>query len=360
MINKVRGLNMRSLNMRSFGVAAVCAAGLTLAVPAGSAPIESATYDLAAKAYANEDFAVARDLAYRAAKDGDADAQTMYAFMLATGKGGEVDETAAAGWYGMATRQGNKDAYYGLAMMAQEELGGVERQHMLGYLREAALAGHGEAARQLAEYYYYGQEGLPKDPEKMLYWLMTAAYHLDPQSAYAAGVFFAEGIEAGIQANPEMAGRYLKHAAELGVVDAMVDYGLFLYQGRYGEPNRGQAALWFEKAAKAGDVGAMFMIAYVLSKAEGVEQDLELAYKWLVKADSTGSEVDQASRDKLMAALEKFIPPPRRAELTGEIYGASGVPVKGSKSDASPAGPPAGLEKEAPEARPLAPTPQEG
>lgn len=292
--------------MRRAWLVSVLLTGSVLLMPSPALP-EAANYDLAAKAYTDGDFAAARLLAERAAKAGDTEAQLMYAFMASEGKGGPINDDDAVHWYTQVSKNQDKDAYYALALLARDERGGLKRTYMPDYLQHAASNGHAGAARQLAELYYTGADGLAADTSKMLQWLEVAADLKDPQATYALGIFLADG-EGDIKANPRKARKYLRQAHKMGVVDATVDYGMFLYQGRGGYSDKPRAAEIWQKAAEKGDVGAMFLLAYVLAKGEGVVKDVNSAYKLLLIADKTDSDVEQEDRQKLKAALEKIIP----------------------------------------------------
>ena len=78
-------------------------------------------------------------------------------------------------------------------------------------------------------------------------------------------------------------------AEQNGSVRAMVYIGNCYYYGDQGTPmDKEQAFAYYEKAAKLGDVSAMYFIAYGYNKGEGVPQDRELAYMYALKAAEQG------------------------------------------------------------------------
>lgn len=291
-----------------------------MAAPAPTAPPVPITtvaaqpgFDAAAAAYAAGKMPEARKLAIAAAAKGEVNAQTMLGYLFSQGIGGPLDEAAAARWYGAAARAGEKDAYFGLGMMAMNNRGGLKLEHAAGYLRQAASRNHAEAARRLAELYYVGK-GVPQDSKQMVAWLEKAASLNDIPAAYAAGIFLSDG-DAGVKADVIKARKYLAQAANAGMPDAMADYGLFLYQGRAGTVDKATAAQWFAKAAQKGAPTGMFLYAYALSKGEGVTRNLNEAYKWLVRAELTNDPDDAKDRATLRSILEAAIPAAQRPAL---------------------------------------------
>lgn len=296
---------------------------LAFLIPLALATSAAAQVMPAAKAYAANNMPEARRLAGIAAARGEINAQTMMGYMLSQGIGGPKDDNAAARWYGAAARAGEADAYFGLGMMAADGRGGLKPEHAAGYLKLAADRKHAEAARRLAELYYLGK-GVAKDPKQMMYWLERSANLNDAQAAYAAGTLFADG-DAGAPKDLAKARKYLAQGANAGLPNAMADYGLFLYQGRTGTPDKPAAAQWFAKAAAKGDPSGQFLYAYVLTKGDGVTRNLEEAYKWLVRSEASNDPQDAQDRARLRTILEAAIPADKRATLEAAARG--GVPA---------------------------------
>ncbi|MGB5878679.1 MAG: tetratricopeptide repeat protein, partial [Thermoanaerobaculia bacterium] len=84
-----------------------------------------------------------------------------------------------------------------------------------------------------------------------------------------------------------------------GLPEAMNELGACYATGKgVGEDLR-QAAEWFRKAGKAGDLNGSFNLALMYVRGEGVEQDTRKAYEWLERAASAGDPVTVALRDKV-------------------------------------------------------------
>jgi len=84
----------------------------------------------------------------------------------------------------------------------------------------------------------------------------------------------------------------------------MADYGLLVYQGYSASKSQEKAAEWFRKSAEAGDSEGQFLYAFTLAKGEGVEQDFEGAYYWVLKSEESGVDDYDEDRRKLRERLE--------------------------------------------------------
>jgi hypothetical protein len=82
----------------------------------------------------------------------------------------------------------------------------------------------------------------------------------------------------------------------------------FFHYGRVGPVNFDKARLWYERAAKQGNPDAMLGLAVIHGFGQGVPQDKQAAFRWLVIAgtqhlDADGAEKVASSRDKLAEGL---------------------------------------------------------
>ena len=69
------------------------------------------------------------------------------------------------------------------------------------------------------------------------------------------------------------------------------------------------AAEWFRKSAEGGDSEGMFLYAFTLAKGEGVAQDFEEAYYWLLKSGESTVDDYQRDRQVLRDRLEENVDP---------------------------------------------------
>jgi TPR repeat protein len=127
----------------------------------------------------------------------------------------------------------------------------VKLPRKLRDLAKTANGGCGEAAWTLARHFFYGTGGVEK--------------------------------------NEELERQWLEKGAELGDVNAQVNFGMMLddegdYEG---------ARKWWELAAAQGNAIAMSNIAQLYSNGEGVEKNKSTAAEWFLKAASTGDREAQ-------------------------------------------------------------------
>lgn len=100
----------------------------------------------------------------------------------------------------------------------------------------------------------------------------------------------------------------LTDLAETGDPVAQYELAGFYHYGRVGPANFDKARNWYERSAKQGNTDAMLGLAVIYGFGQGVPQDKQAAFRWLVIAgtqnlDATGAEKVASSRDALAAGL---------------------------------------------------------
>ena len=306
---------------------------------AAEGPIQS--YQSALTAYENGNIANAFIFAKLAGAGGDADAQTLVGHILQKGELGDPDYNQAVKWYLKAAMQDNTDAMVALGQMGLLSQGGLSVSDGRNWLEKAAKLGRTDAMRALSDMYHLGK-GTPPDPAKRRSWLFKAANQGDmlamrklgdldfedspknalvwyekaaqlgdPESAYFAGVMYAENF--AIKPDAKKSADWLRLAALAGHPAAQADYGLMVYQGNGTERSVKDAVIWFKKSALGGDPEGRFLYAFTLAKGEGVKQSFEDAYYWLLRADedsgATGIDAYDRDRAELKKRLEDNISP---------------------------------------------------
>lgn len=71
------------------------------------------------------------------------------------------------------------------------------------------------------------------------------------------------------------------------------------YLGRGLPRDAARAARWFREAAKAGEVGAMYLLASMYEQGDGVPPDLRLARYWYAQAAAAGDEAAPGKVEEL-------------------------------------------------------------
>lgn len=120
-------------------------------------------------------------------------------------------------------------------------------------------------------------------------WLSTKAAADDPRAWYYLGRMYQEGL-GGFVVDIKRAEKLYHQSAEKGVTDAMLALADLYARGGGGIPaNFGIARIWHEKAANAGDVNGMYLVARDLSGANGLPPDYPRARVWFEQAASAGN-----------------------------------------------------------------------
>lgn len=141
----------------------------------------------------------------------------------------------------------------------------------------AAEHGDGEAQYRLAQRYGTG-EGVERDPERALMWMLRAAEsgHLEAQAGLGLH-FTGEGQDAAAQ---KLGKIWLTRAAERRHPIAAMQLGVMAVDAGQGA----QALPWFRIAADSGDRDIQRAFSDMLEKGDGVPRDEAEAYYWYLVA----------------------------------------------------------------------------
>lgn len=102
-------------------------------------------------------------------------------------------------------------------------------------------------------------------------------------------MFFAYLHGLGVEPDDEKALGYLKIIAEYGYPDMQCELGIRFCDINMGKMNR-KAVRWFMKAAKQGDVEAMYWLGECYSDLYGVRNNDRKAFLWFKRAAKKGHE----------------------------------------------------------------------
>ncbi|MEE9346616.1 MAG: tetratricopeptide repeat protein [Robiginitomaculum sp.] len=336
MLRRVEPRRRASGGGRGVYGAILTASFLLLSAPAfanvGAAPVDFPSYNQALQSYNLGDYARALGSAKPAARAGDFDAAMLAGYILREGLAGAPDFDEAVTFYLMAAQGGNSDAMVALGEMGHYGQGGLTAHDAKIWLTKAAQFGRKDAMRALAEMNIKGA-GITPNASEGKTWLKLAAEQGDAQSAkrmgdlnietapnralkyykqgaaagdieaaYAAAIMYAENLS--IKPNEFEAARLMEQAARGGHPAAMADFGLLVYQGLAGDKSASSAANWFKKAAMAGDDQGKFFYAFTLAKGDGVSQNYEEAYFWILQTDKSGIPDYDKDIDTLRTRLE--------------------------------------------------------
>jgi localization factor PodJL len=151
-----------------------------------------------------------------------------------------------------------------------------------------------------------------------------------------------EAGEGGVKRDLAEARRWTERAATAGESGAMHNLALYYYKGEGGERNSTKAASWFRRAADLGLVDSQFNLAQLYEFGRGVDQNVSESYKWYLIAARNG---DSTARARAMALRGQLTPEGQRIaerSATGFRSQASAAPVQ-TAALSTAAAPSAGL-----------------
>ena len=113
--------------------------------------------------------------------------------------------------------------------------------------------------------------------------------------APSASASWEKGNEALAAGDPEKASRYYRRAAKEGVPPAMYSLAVLYLRGEGVEADAEKAIRWLKKAAEAGLPAAQTLLANLYSSGRGVPRDDEAAADWYRKAANRGDPKGQVA-----------------------------------------------------------------
>lgn len=194
----------------------------------------------------------------------------------------------------------------------------------VGFFRQAAEAGHADAAYELADALTFGR-GTERDAEAARHWLELAADAGNGQAQYLVGAGYYEGHGAARDTARGL--RYLVPAAERGDARAQYLLGHASANGAGVPYDPAWAARWYGKAAAQGHGPAQFAYGVAWAGGLGLPQNLERAYYWLTLAadhgavdaadvrDVIGPQLTEADQIRIGREADRFVPDDGKAAI---------------------------------------------
>ena len=242
-------------------------------------------------------YKTAYDLALPRAENGDPNAQTLVAEILARGLGVRRNDAEAAQWYGKAAAQKVPDAQFQYALLLLDgRVVPKDRKAAFGLMQAAADAGNRLAQFNFAQLIVSEERGEPGLAKAAPYYRRAADGGLaDAQYAYAQ--LLANGT-GGVARDEAAARRWLLLAARQNYDTAELDLGSWLVEGRGGSKEEKKGYAWLLRAARAGNIAAQSRTAKLLMSGIGTEPDNIGAAAWYFTARRAGLR-DPALEDLL-------------------------------------------------------------
>ncbi len=166
--------------------------------------------------------------------------------------------------------------------------------------RQAAEAGHPEAAYELAEAYGEGR-GLAQDKEKAAEWYSAAAQRGEPRAQYLMGAAYYGGL--GVERDYELAATFLGEAAVRGHARAQYLLAEAFANGNGVAKDLAWSARWYGKAARQGHSRAQFAYGVLHATGHGLPRNERRGLMWFIVAVDGGHDEAKALRSTLMGRL---------------------------------------------------------
>ena len=133
-------------------------------------------------------------------------------------------------------------------------------------------------------------------------------------------MYFAYGYGLGVEPDDEKELEYLKMIAEYGYPDIQCELGIRYCDINEGKMNR-KAVRWFAKAAKQGNVEAMYWLGECYADLYGVRNNDRKAFLWFKRAAKRGHE---EAMWNLGLFYQKGIGVKKNLDLAAEWYDKAG------------------------------------
>lgn len=189
----------------------------------------------------------------KAAAGGDVDAEAAVGYLLVSGIGTQKDEVRGKKVLAEAAKAGSAKAAYNLAKLLIDA-GRENVSEALALMTMAADKGMPEAELELADWYYFGKDGIPVDYAKAFPRYLAAADHGYANAQNTAGLMLSKGMGTG--RDPARGVNYFKKAAAQGNAKAQVNLANALIFGNGIEKNKMEALKLLFIASSKGEVTA--------------------------------------------------------------------------------------------------------
>lgn len=233
------------------------------------------------------------DILFKAAENGDANAQYKLGEYYYNGINGSKDSAQAVAWYRKAADQGHAIAQNILALCYANGDGVIKDPAKAAeWFRKAAENGHALAQCNLAVAYENG-DGVTKDPEKALEWFMKSALQGNAIAQHNLAVRYASGD--GVDLDHKQAFYWFNEAAKQGSSYDLLCLATCYEMGRGTEADIVQAIALYRKAAEKGEAMAHASLGMHYLNGNGVLQDDRKACYHILIAGALGLNVPSTS-----------------------------------------------------------------
>ena len=164
----------------------------------------------------------------------------------------------------------------------------------------------GENYFNLAEDYYYGENGRPVDQKEAVRWYKQAAHLNHADAQFSLGYCYAHG--EGIGESAQDAVYWFRKGAENGSADAQCALGECYYNGEGVSEDAEKAFYWFNKAAEQDNATACFYMGECYENGYGCSVDKKKALQYYLKAKDLGDEGAEEALSRFEPLAKKTSP----------------------------------------------------
>lgn len=191
----------------------------------------------------------------KAAEAGHSEAEAATGFMFGEGRGVPRDPVEAVRWFKSAAKKGVVRAQFNLGWMLARGTG-VDQNlaEAITWYEKAGASGMLQAQMQLAQIYYFGENGIPQDLSVAEKWVRLAAEQGNPWAENTLGAMYENG--KAIPADTKLAAAWYLKAAEKGFPLGQSNLGRCYCEGKGVERSAVDAYCWLKLSSAAGDVMA--------------------------------------------------------------------------------------------------------
>ncbi len=216
------------------------------------------------------------------------DAMLLWGNLLVDGLGMEKNEKRAVELYYLAAEAGFAPAANALGQCYSFATGvKADDLRAVSCYRRSADAGYAPAQFHLGVCYFNGQ-GVKVDKAEAAKWYAAAAEQGYAPAQFTLGKHYVQ-VMNGVENDPERGEMWLTRAAEQGLIKA-INFLADLYHNRGTNEADKTAAIWYSRAAEAGDAYAMKQLhIYYLSGRGDIPRDPIMAQDILRRAALGGN-----------------------------------------------------------------------
>jgi TPR repeat protein len=268
-----------------------------------------AAIDLAYDAYEKSCYKEAIRLAEAEAVT-NGSANTLLGLIHEQGAGVPQDMSKAAEAYLRGAQLGDRHAQFAIAVMLAEGRGIKENKKQAAQFFEMAAAqNHAPALYNLALIYAEGN-GRPRDMTKAAELLERSAKLENAAAQYDLAALYQgdrdeftalDQTERGVKKDTRMAAYWLGRAAESGMTNAELEFGIALYLGKGVEQNEVLGFKMIRRAAEKGNPVAQNRLAHAFAGGRGTKVDKIAAGQWHLL--SRGAGVSDFGLDQFLSSL---------------------------------------------------------